>query len=168
MPMVRFVGMSPSSRKFLCAALVWLVASCTVRGQNTETVRPSDGTVAGARTVTYCDVQQHPEKYSNSMIRVRALYETDFEKSVISAPSCSTPLPMTWVSFDKHWESRTARRVRHAISNAKPGVQMDVVFVGVFKTDAHYGHMDMYPNLIEVNKVEAAKASGDFRPMPEQ
>jgi hypothetical protein len=166
MPMVRFVGSPPLSRMFLCAALVCLVASCIVRGQNTGTVRPSDGTVAGAQTVTYCDVQQHPEKYSNSMIRVRALYETDFEKSIITAPSCPAPLPTTWVSFDKHWESRTARRVRRAVSNAKWGVQMDVVFVGVFKSDGHYGHMDMYPFSFEVSKVEAAKASGDFRPMP--
>jgi hypothetical protein len=162
MLVVGFVDMFSAIRKLLFVGLVCLVAACTVPAQNAETAKLPNETIAGAQTVAFCDVQQHPEKFRNSMIRVRALYETDFENSVITAPSCSTPIPMTWVSFDKQWESRTPRRVRHPLSNSKWGVQMDVVFIGVFKSDGHYGHMDMYPFSIEVNKVEAAKAFRGF------
>ncbi len=45
---------------------------------------------------------------------------------------------------------------------------MDVVFIGVFRTCGHYGHMDMYPFLFEVYKVEAVRPSGNFRPLPER
>jgi hypothetical protein len=45
---------------------------------------------------------------------------------------------------------------------------MDVVFVGVFKADRRYGHMDMYPFLFEVYRVEAVRPSGNFRPLPER
>jgi hypothetical protein len=168
MLLVGFFGMSPAIRELLYVGLVSLVAACTVPAQNVETAKLPNETIAGAQTVALCEVQQHPEKYRNSMIRVRALYESDFEKSVITAPSCSTPIPMTWVSFDKQWKSRTSRRVRHTISSSKWGIQTDVVFIGVFKSDGHYGHMDMYPFSIEVSKVEAAKATGDFQPMLEQ
>lgn len=47
-------------------------------------------------------------------------------------------------------------------------VNTDVVFIGRFKANGHYGHMDMYPMLIEVFKVEAVRASGSFQPLPEQ
>ena len=92
------------------------------------------------------------------MIRVQAMYETDFEKSVITSASCPTPLPMVWVDFDDHWESRTGRSVRKAVSNVKWRAPLDVVFIGKFKADGPYGHMNMYPLLIEVYKVEAASA----------
>ncbi len=102
------------------------------------------------------------------MIRVRALYEADFEKEIITAPPCDMPFLATWVEYDKRWESRSKRHVRRALSKLKWGVQADVVFVGLFKTDGHYGHMDMYHSLIEVYKVEEVRASGGFQPMPEQ
>ncbi len=100
------------------------------------------------------------------MIRFRALYETDFEKSVVTAPACSTSIPTTWVSFEKGWKSRSKLRVRRAISSQKWRVQKDVVFVGMFKADGHYGHMDMYQFSIEVYQVEAVRESGSFRPLP--
>ena len=91
------------------------------------------------------------------MIRVHAIYERDFEKSVITSPSCPLPFPlMIWVEFDGHWESRTTRRVRKTVSEAKWRVPLDVVFIGKFKTNGRYGHMDMYPLSIEIYKVEAA------------
>jgi len=65
-------------------------------------------------------------------------------------------------------ESRTKRRVRHRLSIMKWRVNTDVVFIGRFKANGHYGHMDMYPMLIEVFKVEAVRASGSFQPLPEQ
>jgi len=90
------------------------------------------------------------------MVRVQAIYETDFEKSEITSPSCPMPIPMMWVTFDGRWESRTSRNVRKTVSKAKWRVPLNVVFIGKFKTDGHYGHMDMYPLSIEVYKVEAA------------
>jgi hypothetical protein len=47
-------------------------------------------------------------------------------------------------------------------------VQREVVFIDLFKTDGHDGHMDMYPFLFKVHKVEVVRASGNFRPLPER
>ncbi len=140
----------------------------TLHAQATEVADATNGTIAAARTVTLCEVLDSPEKFNNKMIRVRALYETDFEKAVITSPFCSSPLPMTWVKFEKQWESRTTRGVRHALSSLKWGIQADVVFIGLLKTGGHFGHLDMYPFLIEVCKEETVRASGSFRPLPEQ
>ncbi len=73
---------------------------------------------------------------------------------------------MTWISFETEWESRTARRVRRGLSKQNWGVQMDVVFVGAFKSEGHYGDMDMYPFSIQVYQVEAARPSGIFDSCP--
>ena len=135
-----------------------------------QVVRPAKLTddIAGAQTVSYCEILEHPETFRNKTIRVRALYETDFERAAITAPSCDTPIPMTWVEFEKGWESRTTSGIKHAIAGQKWRIQTDVVFIGVFRTDGHYGHMDMYPFLIEVYKVEAVRPSASFRPLPER
>jgi hypothetical protein len=63
---------------------------------------------------------------------------------------------MVWVTFDDQWESRTTRSVRKTVSKAKWRFPLDVVFIGEFKTDGPYGHMDMYPLSIKVYKVETA------------
>ena len=34
---------------------------------------------------------------------------------------------------------------KRGLSKQKWGLQMDVVFVGAFKSEGHYGHMGMYP-----------------------
>lgn len=160
--------MPPSFRHLVCTGLVYLAAACAVHAQSADASKVTDEAVAAAQTTTFCEVQKSPERFNNKMIRMRALYETGFEMSVITAPSCETPLPTTWVSFDNQWESRTKRGVRHALSNLKWSVQADVVFIGRFKSDGHYGHLDMYPLSIEVYKVEAVRALGSFQPLPEQ
>jgi hypothetical protein len=43
---------------------------------------------------------------------------------------------------------------------------LDVVFIGKFKTDGRYGHMDMYPLPIEVYKVEAATSTKNTETSP--
>jgi hypothetical protein len=146
-------------RAFRCLlpalTLVFFVAG-SIQSQSTAIDTVTNQTVSNAQTAAYCDLLAHSEKFKNQMIRVQATYETDFEKSVITSPSCPTPLPMTWVTFDGHWESRTTRSVRKTVSKAKWRVHLDVVFIGKFKTDGRYGHMGMYPLSIEVYKVETA------------
>ena len=77
------------------------------------------------------------------------------------------PIPRTWVEFDEKWEHRTRWRVRRALSGQPWGVQMDVVFVGRFRTGGNFGHMDMYPTRLEVYEVESFRPSGNFRPLLE-
>jgi hypothetical protein len=118
------------------------------------------------QTVAYCKVLKDPQLYNDKMIRVRALYQTDFEQSAITAPDCTGPVLVTWVDFEKSWESRTTWRLRHAINSVKWRVQTDVVFIGRFKARGSYGHQGMYPFSIEVYQVEAVKPSGSFRSLP--
>lgn len=127
---------------------------------------PESADIANAQTVTYCEVLDHPETFKNKLIRVRALYEIDFELAGITAPDCPMPTPMTWVDFAEGWEHRTRWRIRRAIGSQPWSVQMDVVFVGMFRTDGNFGHMDEYPFLFEVYQVESIRPSGSFRPLP--
>ena len=159
--------MSSALKQLLLIGFIWLTTAHSVHAQHREDANASNQAITEAQTTSYCEVLKDPERFRNRMIRVRALYQTDFEESIITAPSCYTPLPMTWVSFDEQWESRSKRSIRHAISNVKWRIQTDVVFVGLFKADGHYGHMDRYPYSIEVYKVEAIRPSGSFRAMPE-
>jgi hypothetical protein len=137
-----------------------------IQSQSTVPDSAANQIVASGLTVAYCDLLEHSGKFKNQTIRVQAIYETDFEKSVITSPSCPTPLPMIWVTFDGHWESRTTRSIRKTVSKAKWHGPLDVVFVGKFKTDGRYGHMDMYPLSIEVYKVEAASTSKNAEQSP--
>jgi hypothetical protein len=83
------------------------------------------------------------------MIGVRALYQTDFEQSAVTAPACAGSFPLTWIDFEKSWESRTGWRLRHAIHGIKWRVQTDVVFIGRFKAGGgSYGHMGMIPSAL--------------------
>jgi len=118
------------------------------------------------QTVAFCDLLNNPQAFEGKLIRVRALYLTDFEKAVLTAPACAVPRPVTWVSFEKSWESRTSWRLRHAMNGIKWNVESDVVLVGTFKTGGPFGHLDVYPFLFEVYRVEAVKPSGSFRPLP--
>jgi len=138
--------------------LTFLVAG-NIQSQSTATEAATNQTVSSAPTGAYCDLLGHSEKFKNQMVWVQAIYETDFEKSVITSPSCPTLLPMTWVTFDGHWESRTTCSVWITVSEPKWRVPLNVVFIGKFKTEGRYGHMDMYPLSIEVYKVEAATTS---------
>jgi hypothetical protein len=143
-------------RSLLPVLALAFLGTGNVQSQSTGTGTVTHQTIASAQAVAYCDLLEHSEKFKNQMIRVQAIYERDFEKSVITSPSCPTPLPMTWVTFGGHWESRTTRSVRKTVSTVKWRVPLDVVLVGKFNTDGRYGHMDMYPLSFEVYKVEAA------------
>lgn len=123
--------------------------------------------VSAVQTVAYCDLLDHNQAFKDKMIRVRALYQTDFEQSALTSPSCALPMLLTWVDFEKSWESRTSWRLRRAIDHCQWRVQIDVVLVGRFKTGNSFGHMGMYPFLLEVYKVEAVKPLGSFRPLPD-
>lgn len=143
-----------------------LLGECVSLGQTAKPVQFNSVNLADAQTVAFCQILGKPEAFRNKLIRVRVLYETDFEMAAITAPSCSTPIPATWVEFEKDWEHRTRWRIRRAIDGQQYRVQTDVVFTGIFRTDGHYGHMDMYPFLFQVYKVEAIRPSGSFRPLP--
>ena len=121
--------------------------------------------VTDAQTVEFCDLQKNTEKFNGKMVRVRALWKTDFEESTLSAPSCAYPLPSIWVDFEKSWESRTSWRVRHATDRVRWGMH-DVVSVGMIRTGGRFGHQDMYSDVIEVYRVEAVRQLGSFRPFP--
>jgi hypothetical protein len=63
--------------------------------------------VLAAQTVAYCAILDNPKAFEDKMVRVRALYQTDFEQAALTAPACTTPMPLTWVDFERSWESRT-------------------------------------------------------------
>jgi len=102
--------------------------------------------VTTAQTVTFCALLDHAKQYSGEVVRVRAIYQTDFEKSALDSPKCTIGIPMLWVEFDKSWETRTKLRFRWALHHGRWGEAKDVVFVGVFRVGGSHGHMGMYPS----------------------
>ena len=146
----------------LVALMLFCLCAECIQSQSAEAGAATNQVVASAQTATYCDLLEHSERFKNQIVRVQAIYETDFEKSVITSSACPLPFPMMiWVNFSDGWESRTNRKVRKAVLNAKWRVPLNVVFIGKIKTDGRYGHMDMYPLLIEVYKVDAAATLKD-------
>src|SRR5690348_6523992 len=111
-----------SSRSLLTALMLASLYAGSTQSQSTGTRAVTKQILASAKTISYCDLLQHSENFKNQVIRVEAIYETDFEKSVVTSASCPTPLPMIWVDFDDHWQSRTVRSVRKVVSNVKWGV----------------------------------------------
>ena len=153
--------------RYLVAALTLvLIGAATAHSQSKGSPPSTKQAAASGAPVTYCELLEHAEKYENQVVRVDAMYETDFEKSVITSQACPTPVPMIWVNFDEHWESRTTRKVRKTVSDLKWRVPLNVVFIGRFKTDGHFGHMDMYPLLIEVLRVVSASAPKKVQASP--
>jgi hypothetical protein len=160
--------MSRSFVTLLCSVLLCSAGPLTLPAQVANNATETKSALAGAPAVGLCEVEKSPQKFNNKMIRIRALYETDFEASVISSPYCSEPFPATWVEFEAKWESRSRWSVRHGLSNIKWRVPKDVVFVGLFEAKGGYGHLDKYPFLFTVYRVDAVRDSGRFRPLPEQ
>jgi hypothetical protein len=104
----------------LSVFLFAIAADCASQGQVASPAKSPDVDLGGAQTIAYCEILSHPETFNNKTIRVRALYETDFERAALTAPSCYAPIPMTWVEFEEGWESRTRWRFRHVLP-AKSG-----------------------------------------------
>jgi hypothetical protein len=118
-------------RRFRCLLAVLMLGflgAGSTQPQSTGTGAVTKQIVASAQAVTYCDLREHSKKFKNQVIRVQGIYETDFEKSVITTASCPTPFPTVWADFDEHWESRTTRLVRKMVSNMKWRQPLDVVF----------------------------------------
>jgi hypothetical protein len=145
----------------MLAAAVALLASVSISGTDDLTE---------AQTISYCQLIENARAFDGKLVRVRALYETDFEKTALTAPACASPLPVTWVDFDSAWESRSPGRLRRAMIavRSKWNVQTDVVLIGRFRAGASFGHNGMYQYLLQVYKIEALKPSGSFRPLPDE
>ena len=72
--------------KLLAAGVSLLAASGlggAAQSQKADSIDP--------QTVVYCEILKDPQAFNGKMIRVRALYQTDFEQSVIAAPGCTGP-----------------------------------------------------------------------------
>ena len=53
--------------------------------------------ISNAKTITYCELLDNAHEFEGKMVRIRALYQTDFEQSALTAPSCATSIPLTWL-----------------------------------------------------------------------
>ena len=120
-------------------------------------------------TVNFCDLLNNTMAYSGKLIRVRALYVTEFEKSSLSSPNCPVPdYPyITWVEFDKSFKDCTKKSVRKKLNKMKEGINSDVTFVGSFETEGHFGQLDMYLTQLNVTCVENVQDAKNFKPLPD-
>ncbi len=116
----------------------------------------------GAVEIPYCELMAKAPAFDGKTVRVKAMYETGFEKSVLSAPACAQS--PTWLGLSKGWEKQTDAVVRDRIKDLKWSVPLEVVAVGVFRTDGKFGHMGMYSRYLLVDRFETAGEPAPARP----
>lgn len=107
---------------------------------------------AGPVDVSYCDLVAKPDAFKGKAVRVRAVYEIGFEKSVLTAAGCEQS--PTWLGLNKGWQKQTEGGVAQRIRDLKWGVPTDVVVVGSFRYDGKFGHMGMYSRYLLVDRFE--------------
>ena len=83
-------------------------------------------------TVAYCELVRNSASYNDKDVRVRAIFSSDFEKSVIAAPDCS--LATTWLHIPPSYKSCATRKVQEKLDAVEWGRGVDMVIVGRFES----------------------------------
>jgi hypothetical protein len=135
-----------------------------------EALKPQ---ILAAPTVDLCDLWAHPDRHDGQLVRVRALYWTEFESSVVWSLACDYPtlFMAIWVDYDPAFEHLTSRSVRKAREGLRWEHSADVVLVGRFeakprdgRTLRGFGHEDLYPHRIVVMSVERLQPIDGLKP----
>jgi hypothetical protein len=147
---------------FLLGAIFLLVGESSSSGQNTNASSSS----SDVQTVAFCELVRHPQTYEGKVVRVRAIFSSEFEKSALSAPDC--PAEATWLHVPDSYASCTKRKVQKKFEENVGGPGRDIVIVGRFESKGNFGHLGMYPYRFVATCVESIQPLGHFRNLPDQ
>jgi hypothetical protein len=109
----------------------------------------ANGAVAQTRelpTLNYCELVQNADAYNGKLVRVRGTYSSWFEHSGLNCSDCPDS---TWCDFSFDMCPKS-KKLKAEIVN--------VIFVGIFKTAGHYGHLNGYHHQLDVSCVEFAQS----------
>jgi hypothetical protein len=156
------------------ACVLLLPSLALASGKSTDLAQLKEQ-LRSAPTVEYCELWRHSEMYDGRIVRVRAVYMTDFEASTIASPACDIPISsfvgQTWVDYDPIFDKLTQRKWRKKLEHMKWRTGLDSVFVGRFESTRHdrihgFGHMDMYTSHLVVMSAEQVQSLGKFSALP--
>ena len=142
-------------------ALLFCLGVSVPATQNNNSSPASD-----VKTVPFCDLVRDPKLYDGKLVRVRAIFSSNFEKSVLSAPDC--PAEATWLHVPDSYASCTKRKVQKKFEDAPWGQGRDIVIIGRLESKGNYGHLGMYPYRFVATCVENIQPLGHFRNLPDQ
>src|SRR5437588_7666904 len=140
--------------------LVFCVGRSASVAQNTN----NSSSASDVQTIPFCELVRNPKIYDGKLVRVRAIFSSNFEKSVLSAPDC--PAEATWLHVPDSYASCTKRKVQKKFEDAPWGQGRDVVIVGRLESKGSYGHLGMYPYRFVATCVESIQPLGHFRNLP--
>jgi hypothetical protein len=120
-------------------------------------------------TVDYCELINHPEKYDQKTVRVRAIYRYGYEWSEIYCPDCFDRNRRTWVESDNLTETcPKTKAIKQLRDSGYKGRTVRVVMVGKFHgSGGGYGHLNGYRFQLDVSCVEEAKTIFRDSPLPD-
>jgi hypothetical protein len=126
--------------------------------------------------VDFCDLVQRPAEFDGQIIRTHAIWYSAFEGSALFLPACEKL--DTWAEFDASYsgKSKPEKKLYKIFSRGNVGDvnQAEIVFVGRFTGKRQtfqigkfaysmgYGHMNMYPYLFTIMRVENAKVAHHY------
>ena len=120
--------------------------------QNTETAPPD---LSKIPTVTYCDLIKNAARYDKKIVRVRAIYFNEFERTFLYDEICKTDQPPfapekvpaeTWAQWDKSLLTKGDSEEAKTNHQLKGFGRKDITVVGKFDSTNGQGDANV-PNL---------------------
>ena len=89
--------------------------------------------------VNYCDLVEHAATFNGQVVRVRGIYISGYEHSLLTGDSCEA---LTWVDLDQDWQVNSTASAKRVFKDPNENV-LAVVAVGRFSGTGirEFGHL---------------------------
>jgi hypothetical protein len=133
-------------------------------------------------TVSYCELIKNPSKYDHKIVRVRAIYFTAFENTLLYDQTCEPGKPPTapdkvpaetWAEWDKSFVSKGDSEEAKLNRQLNGFGRKDVTLIGKFNsTNEHndtnqpnlFGHLNCCQFQFQIMRLEAIVNQNDVKP----
>ena len=149
----------------------WLLINGAVLGsqKSTGNVRGVDTSATikqEVSSVCFCELVKHPELYDGKVVRVEAIYYSNFESSLLYDPLCSGDdnfvAPNLKCDTDKSCKELTEKVDKENVGDPFSGMRTRLVMIGTFKngrtSNPHYGKQNSIRFEFLISSIEKAKS----------
>jgi hypothetical protein len=142
-----------------CCCLLILVSCAAQQPQGPKETGSSQVVTSDKEepvSVNYCELLQHPKKYEQKLIKIRAIYRYGFEWSELYSLKCSIHKAV-WVEGTEA-KCKNANRVDELDYAGWGSRTVGIVAVGrLIGTKGGYGHQNGYDYLFKIECLERAE-----------
>jgi hypothetical protein len=119
------------------------------------------------RTVSFCELTRHPERYVGRQVRINSSYVVWWESSFLYNLKCNNDESKIWPEFNCS-DRKCYELVQKQLRRAKDqfAARADVSLVGTLKGPGGFGHLDHFRYMFLINEVESASPIPDDTPWP--